>query len=440
MIEKLPQTFLENMKSLLQDEYPNYLKAMEDKKYQGLRINTLKTDIDYLQKKLPYLIEKVEWTENGYYIPDDVRPGTEIRYRLGLYYLQEPSAMFPAAVLPVNPGDYVLDLCAAPGGKSTELAAKLKGQGLLVSNDISVSRCKPLLRNLELFGVDNMVVMAETPEKLAEKYSEFFDKILVDAPCSGEGMFRKDPALINSWTSESNDHYASLQKEICDKAIQMLKPGGYLVYSTCTFSKKENEDIVQHMMDQPMEVVPIQAEGADEGFIPGTVRFFPHHTKGEGHFTALLKKPGILTSYPSSTKKIKNPYSDKDPFFSLLKKDFLNGHFELKKDKLYFCRNIDTDSLRVLRSGLYLGEFKKNRFEPSQALAMALKKNEFKQVVELDEQRALKYLKGETIDIHDIDTSIKGWVLVCLDGHPMGFAKASKGTLKNKLDAGWRIQ
>ncbi|MBP3870047.1 MAG: RsmB/NOP family class I SAM-dependent RNA methyltransferase [Faecalicoccus sp.] len=428
------------MKSLLQDEYSDYLKAMEDKKYQGLRINTLKANIDQLQIHLPYLTEKVEWTENGYYIPEDVRPGTEIWYRLGLYYLQEPSAMFPAAALPIHPGDYVLDLCAAPGGKSTELAAKLKGQGLLISNDISVSRCKPLLRNLELFGVDNMIVMAETPEKLAEKYPEFFDKILVDAPCSGEGMFRKDPALINSWTPDSNDHYASLQKEICDKAIQMLKPGGYLVYSTCTFSKKENEEIVQHMMEQSMEVVAIQAEGADEGFIPGTVRFFPHHTKGEGHFTALLKKPGTLTPYPSSLKAVKNPYAEKDPFFSLLKKDFYNGHFELKKEKLYFCRDIDTDSLRVLRSGLYLGDFKKNRFEPSQALAMALKKDEFKQVIDLDEQRALKYLKGETIDIHDINTSIKGWVLVCLDGYPMGFAKASKGTLKNKLDAGWRIQ
>lgn len=440
MIEKLPKPFLENMKLLLKDQYPDYLAAMEEPKKQGLRINTLKTDFTHLQKHLPYLQQQVEWTDNGYYYPEDVRPGTQIRYRMGLYYLQEPSAMFPAAALPVVPGDYVLDLCAAPGGKSTELAAKLEGQGLLVSNDISVSRCKPLLRNLELFGVKNMIVTAESPEKLSAKYPAFFDKILIDAPCSGEGMFRKDPALINSWNETSNDYYASLQKEITTEAVRMLKPGGYLVYSTCTFSEKENEDIVRHMMEQGMEIVPIRAQGADEGLLKGTVRFFPHHTNGEGHFTALLKKPGDLVSHASSNKPVKNPYADKDPFFSLLNCCFTDGHFELKKEKLFFCGNIDTSSLRVLRSGLYLGDLKKGRFEPSQALAMALKENEFKYTVDLDEERALRYLKGETIDIRDIDPSIKGWVLVCLDNHPMGFAKASKGTLKNKLDAGWRIQ
>ncbi len=440
MIEKLPKPFLDNMKLLLKDQYPDYLTAMERPKKQGLRINTLKTDFTHLKQHLPYLQQPVKWTENGYYYPEDVRPGTEIWYRMGLYYLQEPSAMFPAAVLPVNPGDFVLDLCAAPGGKSTELAAKLKGEGLLIANDISASRCKPLLRNLELFGVKNMIVTAESPEKLAKKYPSFFDKILVDAPCSGEGMFRKDPALINSWNETSNEHYAALQKEITVQAIQMLKPGGYLVYSTCTFSEKENEEIVRHMMDQGMEIVPIHAQGADEGFLKGTVRFFPHHTDGEGHFTALLKKPGNLVSYSSSKKPVKNPYADKDPFFTLLNKSLNNGHFELKKEKLFFCPDIDTFSLRVLRSGLYLGDLKKGRFEPSQALAMALNKNEFTYTVDLDKARALRYLKGETIDIRDIDSSMKGWVLVCLDGYPMGFAKASKGTLKNKLDAGWRIQ
>ena len=246
----LPVSFLDEMKQLLGDEYEDYLKSFQMPHFSGIRINSLKITNEHWQKIAPFPTEPVSWTPNGYYYEEEIKPSKDPYYFAGLYYLQEPSAMLPAAVLPVIPGDRVLDLCAAPGGKSTELGARLQGQGVLFSNDISNSRAKALLKNLELFGIPNICVTSETPEKLAQELPEYFDKILVDAPCSGEGMFRKDETMVKDWLVHGPGYYGPIQKQILEAAAALLAPGGVMVYSTCTFSVQENEESVSWLLSR----------------------------------------------------------------------------------------------------------------------------------------------------------------------------------------------
>lgn len=441
-MNQLPSSFLKNMQSLLGNEYDDYIDTFTRPRTYGLRVNTHKISVQDFLALSPFTLTPIPWTDNGFYYDGAVNPAKHPYYYAGLYYLQEPSAMFPAATLPVRPGDRVLDLCAAPGGKSTELAARLQGKGLLVSNDISASRCKPLLRNLERFGFTNTFVCSQSPQDLAERFPAYFDKILIDAPCSGEGMFRKDPSLINNWNADSNDTYSSLQKEIVHSALHMLKPGGDLLYSTCTFSPKENEEVIAYLLEQDptLSLTTLEQPGFENGIgLTECVRIYPHKVKGEGHFTALIHKEGTLSS-SGSEQKVSLPAVLKE---SLPDMQFplTDGSFETIKDKLYFIPNMEVQrkGLRFLRTGLYLGDCKKNRFEPSQALAMALSPDTFKTSVSFssNDERVKKYLKGETISIDD--KKIKGWTLICVDGYPLGFGKASKGMIKNKLDAGWRI-
>lgn len=441
-MNQLPSSFLKNMQSLLGNEYDDYIDTFTRPRTYGLRVNTHKISVQDFLALSPFTLTPIPWTDNGFYYDGAVNPAKHPYYYAGLYYLQEPSAMFPAATLPVRPGDRVLDLCAAPGGKSTELAARLQGKGLLVSNDISASRCKPLLRNLERFGFTNTFVCSQSPQDLAERFPAYFDKILIDAPCSGEGMFRKDPSLINNWNADSNDTYSSLQKEIVHSALHMLKPGGDLLYSTCTFSPKENEEVIAYLLEQDptLSLTTLEQPGFENGIgLTECVRIYPHKVKGEGHFTALIHKEGTLSG-SGSEQRVSLPAVLKE---SLPDMQFplTDGSFETIKDKLYFIPNMEVQrkGLRFLRTGLYLGDCKKNRFEPSQALAMALSPNTFKTSVSFssNDERVKKYLKGETISIDD--KKIKGWTLICVDGYPLGFGKASKGMIKNKLDAGWRI-
>lgn len=238
-VKQLPEAFLKEMEQLLGDEYEAYIKSYEEAWKPGLRVNTLKIMPEEFKNLSHLELTPVDWTEKGFYYEDTERPARHPFYYAGLYYLQEPSAMAPAAVLPVEPGDKVLDVCAAPGGKSTELAAKLQGKGMLVSNDISYSRARALLKNLELAGAENISVLSEEPGKLAAVWPEFFDKILVDAPCSGEGMFRREEDMVKDWVSRGPSYYSSIQREILEQAVAMLKPGGMMLYSTCTFSKKK---------------------------------------------------------------------------------------------------------------------------------------------------------------------------------------------------------
>ena len=222
---KLPEPFLEKMRQLLGEEYPFYEKSYEKERVHGLRVNTSKISVEEFLNITPFQLRKIPWTENGFYYDEKEAVTKHPHYFAGLYYIQEPSAMIPAGILPVSPGENVLDLCAAPGGKATELGAKLGREGLLVANDISNSRAKGLLKNLELFGIGNVLVTSETPEKLLSYFPQFFDKILIDAPCSGEGMFRKDLSMAADWMEKGPSYYAEIQKNILETAAKMLKPG-----------------------------------------------------------------------------------------------------------------------------------------------------------------------------------------------------------------------
>ena len=378
--------------------------------------------------------------------------------------------MAPAAVLPVCPDDKVLDLCAAPGGKSTELGARLQGEGLLVSNDISNSRAKALLKNLELFGIPNICVTSETPEKLASVFGPYFDKILVDAPCSGEGMFRKDPDLIKSWLERGPEYYAPIQRQILKSAAAMLKPGGMLLYSTCTFAKLEDEDTIQWILEEEpdLELVPIEPwEGACGGFdgMP-VIRLFPHKIEGEGHFLALLRKKdtqapdggkfsgsigsdnrsGAASGKDSAQVRRLEQESDFGQWEAMLTQALDHSRIMVRDGMVYYLPKCFDRSwnLRYLRTGLLLGEWKKNRFEPSQAAAMALPMKEFSQTVSLsaEDDRTIRYLKGETVFPTPEESSglKKGWVLIGVDGYPLGWAKYTGSNFKNKYYPGWRWQ
>ena len=438
---KLPDEYLNNMKELLQDEYNDYLDSFSSNRVYGLRVNTNKISVKDFLKINPFNLTPIPWTDDGFYYDENDTPTKHPYYYAGLYYIQEPSAMLPAQVLPINEYDVVLDACAAPGGKSGKLANKLNETGLIISNDISVSRAQILLKTLESQGIANAYVMAEDIKNLNLKNS--FDKILIDVPCSGEGMFRKEPDLIKSWQERGNDYYAKIQKEIITKAIELLKDGGQLVYSTCTFSLKEDEDVVEYALSicSDLHVLPIKKY---EGFMPGLtnntldcVRLYPHKIKGEGHFVALLQKGESTIHNELKTNIVNKPNDD---FLIDITKEFHNGTFTTRQDKLYFepNHNLSINGLRILRSGLLLGEYKHNKFEPSHALAMSLKMSEYKNIINfnLDDERVIKYLKCETLDVKD--KHINGYVLVCVDGYPLGFGKVDKGILKNKYPANYR--
>lgn len=439
----LPNEFKENMKELLQDDYDKYLDSFNNERVYGLRVNTNKISVKDFLKINPFNLTPIPWTDDGFYFEENDKPSKHPYYYAGLYYLQEPSAMLPAQVLPIEENDIVLDACAAPGGKSSKLANKLNNTGLLVSNDISVSRAQVLLKTLESQGIENSYIMAEDTNNL--NLEKTFDKILIDAPCSGEGMFRKEPDLIKSWIDRGNEYYAKIQKSIISKAISLLKDGGKLVYSTCTFSQVEDEDIIEYALSicPELKVLPIKTY---DGFVSGLtentkycVRLYPHKVKGEGHFVALLQKGESNKTTTSTDIDAQIP---KDEFFSNINKMFKNGSFVKRQERLYFepSVNINTTGLRILRSGLYLGEYKHDKFEPSQALAMALKKNEYKNIInfDLNDERVIKYLKCETLDVKD--KYVSGYVLVCVDGYPLGFGKVDKGILKNKYPANYRYQ
>ncbi len=444
---QLPDKFKEQMKELLQDDYDLYIKSFDHERYYGLRVNTLKISVEEFLKITDFHLTPIPWTDDGFYYDASIdKPSKHPLYYAGLYYLQEPSAMLPAQVLPVEENDFVLDTCAAPGGKSTKLATKLNQTGLLISNDISSSRCQGLLKNIELFGIQNAWVTSEDLINIEKHYPQTFDKILVDAPCSGEGMFRKEPDLIKSWIEKDDTYYPPIQKNILNAAIEMLKPGASLVYSTCTFSIHENEEVIQDALNKHSDIHLVNIPKI-EGMQPGIgmeecVRLYPHKIHGEGHFVALLEKEGQCVENRNKLLKSDSLNQDIQDFLKLCTLN--DGFYQIKKDKvLWFNTPFEAyKGFRILRSGLLLGQIKNNHFEPSQALAMSLNKKTFKNTLhlQLNDERVLKYLKGETLDVKDIDTKTKGWTLVFVEDFPLGFAKLTKGSLKNKYAKGWRYQ
>lgn len=457
---KLSEEYLNRMRDLLgEEEFSAYLKSFDEERLYGLRVNTAKVTPEAFPELVSWDLKPVPWIPNGFYYEGTERPAKDPYYYAGLYYLQEPSAMTPAMLLPVEPGDRVLDLCGAPGGKSTELGVKLAGKGVLISNDISNSRAKALLKNLELWGISNICVTSETPDKLADVFGPWFDKILIDAPCSGEGMFRKDDDMVKSYEERGPEYYSEIQKEITDQAVRMLAPGGLLLYSTCTFSRCEDEEIICHILEnhQEMELIRLPLfEGASGGIgLDGCIRLFPHKIKGEGHFISLLRKNGggaERTAAGSRERSRTEPQGKKSPalpkeltdFLALMNREFEDSRIMIKNDSVYYLPEnfIPAKELRYLRTGLLLGELKNKRFEPGQALAMTLHAEEFKQTIswKKEDDRVIRYLKGETISLTPEEGPVKGWCLVCVDGYPLGFAKGTGMALKNKYYPGWRWQ
>lgn len=451
----LPVQYMQYMQELLGEAYPDFTASFSCNPNHGLRVNNLKIGTDEINQYLDSNFERIPFVSNGFYIEDDsVRYSKSPFYNAGLFYLQEPSAMLPADRLPIEENDIVLDLCAAPGGKSTAILSKLNGTGLLLANDYSYSRAQALLKNLELFGGDNYMVCAEDPLKLSGIYQNVFDKIIVDAPCSGEGMFRKDPGLIKDWVSKGPSYYTPLQRSILDNAVKMLKGGGLLMYSTCTFSVSEDEDNVKYLLDKYPELSLVEIE-KNYGIMPGfndvfeAARVFPHKVKGEGHFLCMFKKANN-DDFAVRHEKIKSTAelskcNELLDFLKNLKIKIAVDRICILKDQVYYLpkeyEKIYEKSVRFLRTGLLLGELdKNNRFKPSTTLALSLKSNDFAYVLSLnrDDIRIQKYLRGETIFAENGETDIqKGFILICIEGFGIGFAKLADGKLKNLLGKGF---
>jgi NOL1/NOP2/sun family putative RNA methylase len=443
----LPESFLSDMQSLLGPEYESFLAETEKRPCSGLRVNTLKTTPEFIGEKYKKL-EKVPWTANGFYIEEESAFTKNPYYYAGLYYIQEPSAMTPASVLGTEPGERILDLCAAPGGKSTEIGACLKGRGILFSNDISSSRAKALLKNLELWGIGNIYLTCEESGKLREVFPEYFDRILVDAPCSGEGMFRKHPAVIKAYLEHGRDFYCPVQERLLNDAAGMLKPGGTIVYSTCTYNRFENEEQIQKFLaahaDFRLDKIAPEKGVSSSDLLPGCIRFFPQRTKAEGHFAARIKRCGTHEPYSVQGKSARGgknviPQSVTD-FLSLINRNWDLSRILIKDGYVSYLPEDDFTSahLRTLRTGLLLGQLKNGRFRPSQALAMNLKAEEWNDPLSLarDDPNVIKYLKGETTEAEA--SSREGIRLLCTDGFPLGFVKQEGMRLKNMYLPGWR--
>ena len=427
----LPEAFLKRMENQLGAEYPEFLKSLERPRAVALRFNPLKGEIH----QLPFVGEQVPWEPMGYYYDPASRPGLHPYHEAGVYYLQEASAMSAVALLDPKPGEKICDLCAAPGGKSTQIAGRMLGQGLLLCNEYSPARAKILARNIERMGVANAIVTNEKTERLAAKLPGFFDRVLVDAPCSGEGMFRKEEAAVTDWSQQTVEMCAARQAEILDNAARLLKPGGRLVYSTCTFAPEENEQTVAAFLDRHPEFAPERVDAP--WFTPGeqgTYRMWPHKLLGEGHFGAVLRK---LDGEEGDIPEEKGTAMPK-PWQSFAKEMGLplpEGIFLGFGDRLYLAPQgcPELKGLRVLRPGLELGELKKDRLGPAHALALWAKPLERTMDLRSEGPEIGLYLHGEVLPCTE-----KGWCLVTVDGYSIGWGKGDGRQLKNHYPKGLR--
>lgn len=461
----LPSDFVKKMKELLGEEWQAFEDSYRKPEYQALRFNALKkgksNSYAFAAEKMGIDLSKhVEWADDAYYYGEPLHPGRHPFHEMGLYYIQEPSAMAPAALLRPKPGERVLDLCAAPGGKAAQLASYLKGEGMLVANEIHPERCRILSQNMERMGISNVVVTNETCERLADCFPAYFHKVLVDAPCSGEGMFHKNPDSVLEWSSDQVLVCAQRQKMILTEAARMLMPGGRMVYSTCTFSPEENEGVIREfLLTHPdFELVQMEAAYFDQGRpewadgyeeLARCFRLFPHHLRGEGHFAAVLKRRGGEVAYGTERQKKKHMPLSKQQLAQLLDftsgvltkecEDFvLSGNLCLFGDQLY---RLPDDApvlsgIRVLRPGLHIGTFKKNRLEPAHAFALFLGIEDVKNVLQLCDDIPLvdAYFRGETIQAE----GKKGFCLVSVDGYSAGWGKIAGGQMKNHYPKGLR--
>ena len=427
----LPQEFLNRIEKQLGEEFPAFLESLERPRAVALRFNPLKGEIP----QLPFVGAPVPWEPMGYYYDPDARPGLHPYHEAGVYYLQEASAMSAVALLDPQPGEKICDLCAAPGGKTTQIAGRMKGEGFLLCNEINPKRAKILGRNIERMGVANALVTNEHPQNLADKYAGFFDRVLIDAPCSGEGMFRKEEAAVTDWSQETVEMCARRQAEILHSGAKLLKSGGRLVYSTCTFAPEENELTIEAFLENHPEFVRESVEAP--WFTPageGAFRLWPHKLLGEGHFAAVLRKTGGEDADVEPVIGAKLP-KEWENFAKELKIQLPAGKALLFGSSLYWVPEEmpDIRRIKVVRPGLELGECKKNRFEPAHALALWLKKCGNIQNFPAESKEIRAFMEGQVIP-----GQVRGWCLITADGYSLGWGKGDGTAIKNHYPKGLR--
>ena len=427
----LPQAFLQRIQTQLGDEYEAFLQSLERPRAVALRMNPLKGEAPVL----PFVGAGVPWEPMGYYYDPAARPGLHPYHEAGVYYLQEASAMSAVALLDPQPGERVCDLCAAPGGKSTQIAGRMSGKGFLLCNEYSPKRAKILSQNIERIGVSNALVTNETVERLAQKLSGYFDRVLIDAPCSGEGMFRKEEAAVTDWSQETVEMCARRQADILDAGAKLLRNGGRLVYSTCTFAPEENEQAIAAFLSRNTDFVLEKAEAP--WFTPageGQFRLWPHKLLGEGHFAAVLRKNGEEPSnaQPCPGEKLPKQWLD---FAKELKLCLPEGKAVSFGQTIFWAPEDmpELKGLKVLRPGLQLGEMKKDRFEPAHALALWLKDCANTVSFSWDSAQIKAYMHGDVLPCQG-----RGWYLVQVDGYSIGWGKADGQQLKNHYPKGLR--
>ena len=427
----LPQEFLKRMEHQLGEEFPRYLASLERPRAVALRFNPLKGEAPALS----FVKEPVPWEPMGYYYDPESRPGLHPYHEAGVYYLQEASAMAPVTLLDPQPGERICDLCAAPGGKSTQIAGRLMGTGFLLCNEYSPKRAKILSRNVERLGIANALVTNETPDALAKRLPGYFHRVLIDAPCSGEGMFRKEEAAVTDWSQDTVEMCARRQAEILDAGCQLVCPGGRLVYSTCTFAPEENEQTIQSFLERHPDFYPEAI--AAPWFTPageGAFRLWPHKLLGEGHFAAVLRRKGEIEvpQLQSKTDKLPKPWLD---FAKELEITLPKGRPVTFGQSLYWAPEEmpSLDRMKVLRPGLELGVLKKDRFEPAHALALWLRECKTSISLSAHSKEMEKYIHGDVLPCDR-----KGWCLVQVDGYSIGWGKGDKTVLKNHYPKGLR--
>lgn len=432
----LPTDFREKYAKLLGEEAETFFASFDEPAVSAFRVNPLKESQQEFENPIPDL----PWSYYGKV------SGKSPEHVTGLVYSQEPAAQMVGQVACPQKEMKVLDLAAAPGGKTTHLLSYLANTGLLVSNEISSKRAKVLVENVERFGARNVLITNESADRLAKHFPSYFDMIVLDAPCSGEGMFRKDPAAMQYWNADYPVKCASLQKEILESAMEMLAPNGQLIYSTCTWSPEENEEIVTWLLQNyELELLDIPAiNGASRGInLPQTLRMYPHHFKGEGQFVAKFLFKGEekqVKQKPSKSNLTREQLTLWQNFSKEHLRVELEGVLQVFGEQLYLLPAglPDLSKLKIARNGLHLGTFKKKRFEPSFALGFALTSSEVQRRLDISEEDFKQYVAGNVISVSkDLPN---GWYQVAVKGNGLGFAKIVSGTLKNAFPKGLRFQ
>lgn len=438
--------FINEIREMLGDELPAFLHALDDAPALALRVNPLRPGAFEAAKE--FCGDAVPWARDGYYLKPGLRPGLSVAHELGAFYMQEASAMVSAAVMDAQPGERILDLCAAPGGKSTQLAASMMGEGLLVSNEPVPNRAKILAENLERFGAVNAVAVNEYPDRLAAKWPGFFDGILVDAPCSGEGMFRREPESRAQWTPGAPAGCAKRQRDILDSAAIMLRPGGRLVYSTCTFNRQENEGSILSFLERHPEFTFEDFELAGIGRSEnGMLRVWPHRVRGDGHFVARLRKVGGEAAPVLKEKSVKKGGKPKPSKRPATVSEETNEQLIVRLEKEIgaipaVLRNgvpvrygdyvhmlpagaPPLDGIKTAKPGLCLMRVGRSHVQPMPALARAMTGGEgvrrlgmADRAVSVSEEDARRVLAGERLEIPG-----SGWTLLTFRGLPLAFQK-----------------